>query len=180
MVSQCIKCLERWFSYQQIIYDLYYNIRTVPAITRLSIARFYNGPFGTAAESPNRIPYEPAQYSNIRRCIATITLVPSDQVFDIGCGAGRAVCLFARQNVTRCVGIEYVPWVAEAARTNARSLRGRRSVVDIRNEDARLSDYGGGTYYWLFNPFDLDVMREVPAYTALLGSGPPKNKNYLP
>ena len=42
--------------------------------------------------------------------------LPADTVIDIGCGMGRALCLFARRNVRKCIGIEYDPGFAERAR----------------------------------------------------------------
>jgi hypothetical protein len=76
---------------------------------------------------------------------------------------GRVTCLFARRSVARCVGIESVPQLAEIARHNVASLRGRRAAVEIREGDAGAADYTGGTVFWLYNPFGDETMRRTVA-----------------
>ena len=163
LVRPFAKLLERPLVVRDLMYDRKYHIHTTPSRVRLKVAEFDNEPFGTATELPDRVPYEPTQYPTIEKIIGAIRLGPTDQVFDIGCGAGRALCLFARRSVARCVGIEYVPWVAAAARRNAANLRGRKATIEIRAQDARLADYSGGTIYYFFNPFsgDISILEEV-------------------
>lgn len=95
------------------------------------------------------------KYSNV--------LKPSreDVVFDIGCGAGRILCVIARRPVRKCVGIEVSTALAERARENARRLKGRKAPIEIVVADAAEADYSGGTIYCLFNPFGTKTLEAV-------------------
>ena len=59
----------------------------------------------------------------------------------IGCGKGRLVCWFARQPVSRVIGIDLDPELTAAAEANSKTLRRRRALVEIRTEDATVSDF---------------------------------------
>jgi predicted RNA methylase len=120
------------------------------------------------------VQFEPTKYAAIRACIARLHLTPTDVVFDIGCGMGRVTCLFAREPVARCIGIESVPGLAEIARRNAKHVRGRRAEMEIREGDAGTADYARGTIYWLYNPFGEDTMRRTLSRIRLAVEAAPR------
>jgi predicted RNA methylase len=149
-IVQTVRTVRRWRLLQeQRAWDWRYGIRTLH----------------TPGDEFDRAPvqYEPTKYAAIHACLAQLLLAPDDVVFDIGCGMGRVTCLFARQPVTRCVGIERVGRLAEIARLNASRVYGRRASVEIRTEDAGQTDYAGGTVFWLYNPFGDETMRRTLA-----------------
>lgn len=86
-----------------------------------------------------------------------------DVIYDIGAGKGRILCVFSRRKLKKCVGIELMEEYCEIARSNAQRVRGRRSPIEIRCEDAAIADMSDGTVYFLFNPFGFDTMRDVLA-----------------
>ena len=96
-----------------------------------------------------------AAYSYLKLWKYSSLLKPSREeiVFDIGCGAGRILCVFARRTVQKCVGIEISTEYAERARQNAKRLKGRKAPIEVIVDDAAEADYSGGTIYCLFNPF---------------------------
>ncbi|HXJ03331.1 MAG TPA: class I SAM-dependent methyltransferase [Micropepsaceae bacterium] len=101
-------------------------------------------------------------YSLIGRYIRLLRLQPSDVVYDVGCGTGRPLCLFARRRVRRCIGIEIDPTVAEIAKTNAANLVGRRAEITVIHGDAASStDYQDGTVFWLYHPFGQRTLAAV-------------------
>jgi precorrin-6B methylase 2 len=102
-------------------------------------------------------------YSYLKLWSYSNWLKPSsdDIVFDIGCGAGRILCFFARQPVRKCVGIEVSTDYAQRARQNAKQLRGRKAPIEIRICDATEADYSEGTIYCLFNPFGTKTLQAV-------------------
>jgi precorrin-6B methylase 2 len=102
-------------------------------------------------------------YSYLKLWKYTNLLKPSreDVVFDIGCGAGRILCIMARRPVRKCVGIEISTEYAERARRNAKRLRGRKAPIEINVADAAEADYAGGTIYCLFNPFGTKTLQVV-------------------
>ncbi len=79
------------------------------------------------------------------------SLKPSDVVYDIGCGRGRACAVFARSGAT-AIGIEIGAEAAAAARANG---------VTVIEGDARTIDYPGATVLWLYNPFGAEALRAV-------------------
>jgi precorrin-6B methylase 2 len=103
----------------------------------------------------------PLSYSLIHRYVRALRLQPSDVVYDIGCGAGRPLCVFAREPVSRCVGIEMDCGMAEIARRNAIALIGRRSDIVIVQGDAATADYHDGSVFWLYSPFGRRTLSAV-------------------
>jgi len=103
----------------------------------------------------------PLAYGLIARYIKLLRLQPSDVVYDLGCGAGRPICMFARQKVARCVGVELDDRIAEIARKNASNLIGRQADILILRADVASLDYCDGTVFWLYNPFGSATMATV-------------------
>lgn len=107
--------------------------------------------------------YDSCDYFHIRKLLRLLNLIPSDVVYDLGCGMGRMLCLAAQYPVVRCVGIEVMPQLCEIARSNASNLRWRRSAIDIICSDCATADLADGTVYLMFNPFGAATMRAVLA-----------------
>jgi SAM-dependent methyltransferase len=105
--------------------------------------------------------YEAIAYSSLWQYIRWLRPSHSDVVYEIGCGMGRAMCLFVRYPIRGCVGIELRSDLAEKARQNLQGLRGRVAPFEIRNEDASEADYRDGTIYFLFNPFGRATLEAV-------------------
>ena len=103
--------------------------------------------------------FETNAHTTLVKVMRTVRLLPSDTVFVIGCGRGRAVCHFARRRVRKVIGIELDPSLCEDARSNALSLRGRHAPIEIRHADAAAEDVGEGTVFFLFNPFGEQTLR---------------------
>lgn len=105
--------------------------------------------------------YEAVDYWLIHNIIKPLEPKPADVVFDIGCGMGRVLCVFARMDVKKCIGIEVSPELAEIAVKNSQKLYSRGAEITIINKDAVYADYSDGTIYWLFNPFGADTLHMV-------------------
>jgi len=133
----------------------------VPAASGVSVVPA-NRP---SAVSPVRygdgLRYQAADYLNLWRVQRRLRPLAEEVFFDVGCGKGRVVCVFARFSLRRIVGIELAPTLCEAARRNAERLRGRKSPVEIWCGDAAKACYDEGTIYFLYNPFGEDTLREV-------------------
>lgn len=107
--------------------------------------------------------YQAPDYINLRKIVKFLKPGPGDVVFDLGSGKSRALCVFARRDVQRCVGVEIFEFLCDTARENARRLRGRRAPIEIRCEDAASADVSEGTVYFMYNPFGAETMRDVIA-----------------
>jgi predicted RNA methylase len=117
--------------------------------------------FSLDTRNADPVPYEAVDYVLLQQYMRPVRLTSNDVVFDVGCGMGRVLCLFARRDVRKCIGIEFDRELAQIAVSNSRSLRGRRAPVEIRCCDAIEADYSEGTVYWMFNPFGEATMRQV-------------------
>jgi precorrin-6B methylase 2 len=113
------------------------------------------------ARHKDSVIYQGADYWNIRRVIHTLQPQENDVFYDIGCGMGRCLCMFARLPLRSVVGIELDPLLVETARSNATRLRGKRTPIEIRCQDAATADYSAGTIYFLYFPFGTETMRDV-------------------
>ncbi|MCX6906469.1 MAG: class I SAM-dependent methyltransferase [Verrucomicrobia bacterium] len=97
--------------------------------------------------------YEAIPYWLLKRIVEVVRPGPEDVFFDIGCGKGRALAMFALCPIKKCVGVEIDPSLAQVAERNAAGLRGRVAPIEVRTENAAETDYGSGTIYFMFNPF---------------------------
>jgi SAM-dependent methyltransferase len=120
---------------------------------RIDTIQSNTGGNGSGTTFGDEVFYEATDYLLLLRYMKPLRLGPDDVVYELGCGLGRTLCMFARREVRKCVGIEFNPELATKARANAARLRGRRAAVEVRVADAAHSDYSDGTIFWLNNPF---------------------------
>lgn len=105
--------------------------------------------------------YEAVPYWLLKRIEQVVKPCPEDVFFDIGCGKGRALAMFALCPIRKCVGVEIDPALAQVAKRNADSLKGRVAPIEIRTENAAETDYSSGTIYFMFNPFGAATLTAV-------------------
>jgi SAM-dependent methyltransferase len=81
--------------------------------------------------------------------------------YDLGCGKGRAVAVFAKSNrFESCAGIELVPSLAEQARKNLQLLRAKTPTT-IVTADVTAVDFSDGVVFFLHNPFGSETLTTV-------------------
>lgn len=102
--------------------------------------------------------YEPVRYDALRLILAHLDLSQDDVVYDVGCGLGRVMCVFARRAVRQVVGVELDPALARAARKNVAACRGARAQVRVIEGDATAQDYDEASVVFLYHPFYEPVM----------------------
>jgi SAM-dependent methyltransferase len=120
-------------------------------------------PISRSARFDDAFWYEGFSYLKLWRYVRLVKPSDEDVVFDVGCGMGRILCVFARRPVKKCIGIEVSAELAERARQNALRLRGRRAPIEIIVADAAEADYSDGTIYCLYNPFGARTLSVVMA-----------------
>ncbi len=133
--------------------ELLLNIRTEPG--RHPVADPAAGVYG------DNEAYSTINYWFIRKIINVVGPAPDDVFYDLGCGMGRVLCMFARKRLAGCVGVEYSLDRYAQCVSNTMSLKGRRSPVEVRHEDAATTDLSDGTLFYLFNPFGPSTLRAV-------------------
>ncbi len=140
-----------------------------------SFRPWWFGPQSERAVHRDNYDYASPDYWYLRKVIRILKLRPEDVVYDIGAGKGRFLCMAARQQVRKCVGVELSDSLCAAARDNASRLRGRCAPIEIVCEDACAAPLSDGTVYFLFNPFGPDTMRVTLANIERSLSGNPRD-----
>jgi len=139
-------------SYSAKLIDRMLNIDTVtPPMKAID----YDTRFGDSHE------FDTYSYLKLWKYLNLLKPSSEDVVFDIGCGMGRILCVFALRPVRKCIGIEISTELAERARENAHQMKGRKSPIEILVADAAEADYSEGTIYCFFNPFGTKTMEVV-------------------
>jgi hypothetical protein len=117
----------------ETLYDLRYNIRTR--------SDDLDPAFGDDEG------YDPISYPGLDYIRKQVGFLPGEVFVDIGCGRGRALCVFSRDPaVSHCVGIEYHSEHAQIARRNAQNVRAkvanpvRQSEIRERPGRAAMAD----------------------------------------
>jgi predicted RNA methylase len=106
--------------------------------------------------------YDPISYPALEYIRKRVGFLAGEVFVDIGCGRGRAVCVFSRvAEVARCVGIEYHAGHAQIASQNAKKVRSRIASIDVIDGDASAQDYDGTTFIFMYNPFGEITMRKT-------------------
>ena len=105
---------------------------------------------------------QPTSYRVMHRMFERVPLAEDDQFIDIGCGRGRVLCFVARQPVARAAGVEIGAEHAGFARRNLENLRGRKAKAwSVTAGSAADFDMGGGTVFYMYNPFGGALFTEV-------------------
>lgn len=104
--------------------------------------------------------YIPSPYLPLFRIVSRFKPSRTDVVFDLGCGRGRSLFVFANSGVTKVVGIEFEKSLYGSLEENLRSFRGRRNI-EIVNDDVLNCDMDEATVVYMFNPFGGDTMRDL-------------------
>jgi SAM-dependent methyltransferase len=111
--------------------------------------------------------YQPSSPALFHRVMHSLPL-PSGSVFvDFGCGKGRVLMMAARYGFSRVVGVDFSAELCRVCRRNIEVFRTRVKVsaeIEVVESDAvayRFRD--DENVFYLFNPFDAVVMRQILA-----------------
>jgi SAM-dependent methyltransferase len=116
-----------------------------------------------------------ADYDDLDELFAQVDIAPDDVIVDVGCGKGRVINWFLSHHGQNTIyGIELDPDVC--ART-AKRLAGRANVRILCGDATELLP-AEGTFFYLFNPFDENVMRRFVAAFLELDAGRPRTIVY--
>lgn len=142
---------DRWF-------DLRYRtdtVRWVP-LTDLEITSSF-------AENGER--YQSTRARDFRKLMEVLD-IPDNSVFvDLGCGKGQTLLLACSYGFHRAVGVEFSRELCDTALRNLESYQRKTGLsvdVEIVHADAALYQIQDDqNVFYLFNPFDEDVMKGV-------------------
>lgn len=115
----------------------------------------------TRSKHEDNYVYLAPDYWFVYKLARILRLDPDDVFCDLGCGMGRILCVMARSNISKCIGIELHEDLCEIARANALRLRGRKAPIEVVCADAAVADLSEGTIYFMYNPFGAHTLRDV-------------------
>jgi predicted RNA methylase len=141
--------------------EAYYGAKEAYQDSRLGIPTYVRPSTALNFPAGSRHAYEALNYVCIRLIRDRLSLGAEDVLCDAGSGRGRILCVFARHPIKACIGLEYDPVLADAARDNIARLLGRRSPVTVVTGDAADYDYSQVTALVMYNPFGADTLRSV-------------------
>lgn len=105
--------------------------------------------------------YEPTRYSTLEFLLDYLQLDSDDVFVDYGCGKGRVICLVARRDVKKVIGVELDERAASIGKTNLARLNDKKAEAEILITDAIHFDPKQGTVFFLFNPFGVKTFEMV-------------------
>lgn len=160
-----MKLIKKMFRQAQFAWidlnERYLNIETADQAQYEEVPGWWRGEKTSASRHQDNCAYGTPDYYYIYKVINILAPDPDDVVYDIGSGKGRILCAMSRRNVKKCVGIELFEEFCVVARANVAKMRGQRSPIEIRCEDASIADVSDGTIYFLFNPFGRETLTEM-------------------
>jgi hypothetical protein len=131
-------------------------------------------PEGVAPEKT--VGYAGVQPSIVRQLLNKIPDIGDYAFFDLGCGKGRALVVASEYPLRRVVGIEISPDLAAVARRNAEIIRTkcpeRTAVEVVEGNAADVSGVGGKVILFLYNPFGVELMRQLQTSVEAGLTGP--------
>ena len=131
-----------------------------------SLDAFINGllliegaPEETKEREPEMVFYQPTPARVIIELIEKAELQKEDVFYDLGSGLGQVSMLVNLLSGARAKGVEFEPAYCDYARRCARELN--LSQVEFINIDAREADYSEGMVFFMYTPFEGELLREV-------------------
>lgn len=91
----------------------------------------------------------------------TLDIRQESNFLDVGCGKGSVLRQAAKYPFNRIVGIDFDGRLVDIAKRNFEKLKMSERVQCIQVDARTYADYGDFDFFYFFNPFDGDMMREV-------------------
>jgi len=131
-----------------------------------SLDMFINGllslktmPEQTKDLEPEMVFYQKTPARIIFELVEKINFIKEDVFFDLGSGLGQAAILVNLLTGITTKGVEFEPAFCDYARDCAAELN--LSNVTFINADARQADYSDGTIFFMYTPFNGEILQEV-------------------
>lgn len=103
----------------------------------------------------------PTYYLRLLALRRALPLSPDDVLVDLGCGAGRALFVFARAGLRVVRGLEFHGDTCRLAAENVRRFDPQGAQIEILHVDAAAYPFSDETIVYLFNPFGRATLRTV-------------------
>lgn len=134
-----------------------------------SIQRRFLGGTVTSADISKGV-YDTANsnYSALRYIFSKVyTIKPNDIIVDVGCGKGRVISYLLFKGIrNKIIGAEYNDDIANETRTHVSRFKN----VEIRSGDIFASFPDQANVFYLYNPFNEELMKKFKAHIFGLSS----------
>jgi len=107
------------------------------------------------------IGYTPSRYPKINKMFKYLALTRKDVFADLGCGQGRVVFVAAQQKIKKAIGIEYDTELSRIFQDNLKSLRTKKTEIELITADATKANLNEITVFYLFHPFGSHTLLKV-------------------
>lgn len=118
-------------------------------------------PEETLIREPGMVFYQKTPARIVLEIVGLGKIGPNDVFFDLGSGLGQVAILVNLVSGAKCIGIEYEPAFCDYASRCAAELN--LSEVEFINTDAREAGYSKGTVFFLYTPFEGEILLKVLA-----------------
>lgn len=116
-------------------------------------------PIEERVREPEMVSYQPTPARIIFEMVEQAQLTGEDVFYDLGSGLGHVPILVNLLSGATAKGVEFEPAYCRYASDCAAVLN--LSDVAFINVDARTADYSEGTVFFMYTPFEGDILREV-------------------
>ena len=135
------------------VYDAYLNVSTqVEDGDELTEKGIYNA-------------YEATSYFFLERLFTVFPFAEDDRMVDFGCGKGRVLFMAAHHMCNRVTGYENNSkrfGILKSNLSNYQQKHGKRSLIDIRNENAQSAVIDDmDNKFFFFEPFHIKIFKQV-------------------
>jgi len=120
---------------------------------------FHDIPDTTKDLEPEMVFYQKTPARIIFGLVDKFSLTKEDVFFDLGSGLGQVTILVNLLTGATTKGVEFEPAFCEYATACAEQLN--LSNVAFVNDDARNADYSKGTVFFMYTPFNGEMLQEV-------------------
>jgi hypothetical protein len=131
-----------------------------------SLDMFVNGllasataPKETRELEPEMVPYQPTPARVLLEFVEKVELRGDDVFYDLGSGLGQVSILVNLLTGAKARGVEFEPAYCHYAQQSAKRLG--LSQVEFINLDAREADYSDGTVFFMYTPFQGQLLQVV-------------------
>ncbi len=123
------------------------------------LLRIDGAPQETKAREAEMVFYQPTPVRIILELVEKANVTKEDVFYDLGSGLGQVPILVNLLSGVVARGIEFEPAYCDYARQCAQRLG--LSRVKFINTDAREADYSDGTIFFMYTPFQGEMLQEV-------------------
>jgi hypothetical protein len=116
-------------------------------------------PAETMDREPEMVPYQPTPARVLLELVETVELGRHDVFYDLGSGLGQVPILVNLLTGATTKGVEFEPAYCHYAQQCAKRLN--LSQVEFINLDAREADYADGSVFFLYTPFEGQLLQAV-------------------